>query len=310
MDNKIEIIEFKNPTTERLRITKINWNDKSGEAGLNHLIRCKISTFGLVHSVIAKEELEDGNSSSNVWYAYVDMYSQKDIEKAYKYLKGKLLIESKVCKVAKIKGRRTDLPLAKDKCEALANYHLGFNGWTSTLLYHRHESSEPYEYEGNSDKTNESPKVLLGNKNYSGRNEGNRTNQNTAIQTEKFGSAIRLHIPHLQNGKVSVEGVGIGKSEWNLNCPEGKGKARAFASKQSKAIALQNAFSKILLVVLNGGEKVTAEVNLEKEDPFAYNPIWDIPSIVVNEVCYNDEEEEQELNDLDFKGISQYLNNL
>ena len=308
MDNEIEIIEFKNPTTERLRITKIQWHDQSGEAGLVHLIRGKISTFGLVHSVIAKEELEDSNSFSNFWYAYVDMYSQKAIEKAHKYLKSNLLIDSKMCKVAKIKGRRTDLPLAKDKCESLANYYLGFNGWTSTLLYHRHESSKPYEYDGNSNKTNKLPKVQQRNTNYSGRNEVNRTNLNTSIQTETYGSAIRLHIPHVQNGKVNVEGVGIGKSEWNLNCPEGKGKARAFASKQSKTIALQNAFSKILLVVLNGGEKVTAEVNLEKEDPFVYNPIWEIPSIVVNEVCYNDDEEE--LNDLDFKGISQYLNNL
>ena len=91
MDTEIEIIEFKNPTTERLCITKIQWHDQSGEAGLVHLIRCKISTFGIVHSVIAKEELEDGNSSSNFWYAYVDMYSQKAIEKAHKYLKSNLI---------------------------------------------------------------------------------------------------------------------------------------------------------------------------------------------------------------------------
>ena len=90
MDNKIEIIEFKNPTTERLRIAKIQWHDESGEAGLIHLIRRQTSSFGLVHSVIAKEESENGDSSANFWYAYVDMYSQKAIENAYKYLKANL----------------------------------------------------------------------------------------------------------------------------------------------------------------------------------------------------------------------------
>ena len=32
-----------------------------------------------------------------------------------------------------------NLPLSRSKCEELANYYLGFNGWSSEILYHRRE---------------------------------------------------------------------------------------------------------------------------------------------------------------------------
>ena len=270
---QVEIIEFKNPTIQRLHFSNIKWFDS--EEALIIFLKSKIASYGLVHSVIAKTaEYEED------WYAYVDMYSKSAVEKTYKDLSNNLLINSKKCKIKKVKGRRTDLPLAKDKCETLANYYLGFNGWTTKLLYHRHESSEPL-------KTTS-------------------TDKKCETQTEKYASAIRIHLPYVQNGNLNVEGVGIGVSDWNAKCPEGKGKARSFASKQSRTAALQNAFSKLILVVLNDGQKVTAEIDLQAIDPFVYNPIWDTPSIVVNEVCY---EEEDELNDSDFNNMSQ-LDNL
>ena len=130
------------------------------------------------------------------------------------------------------------------------------------------------------------------------------------IQTEKYASAIRICLPRIKNGELSVEGVGIGTSDWNLKFKEGKGKALAFASKQSRTSAVQDAFSKLLVVVLNDGEKVTAEVNLQKVDPFAYNPMWDVPNITVNEVSYNDHEQESEMSDSDFDGCFTQLNKL
>lgn len=32
--------------------------------------------------------------------------------------------------------------LARQKCEALANYYLGFNGWSGKVQYHRQEEVE------------------------------------------------------------------------------------------------------------------------------------------------------------------------
>ena len=82
--------------------------------------------------------------------------------------------------------------------------------------------------------------------------DGQRLKENnptTDLQIEKFASAIRLSLTKLQDRDLSVDGVGVGTSEWNRKFIEGKGKALAFASKQSRTRALQNAFSKILIIV-------------------------------------------------------------
>lgn len=36
-------------------------------------------------------------------------------------------------------GKGCGLPLSRSKCEELANYYLGFNGWSSSVLYHKSE---------------------------------------------------------------------------------------------------------------------------------------------------------------------------
>ena len=36
-------------------------------------------------------------------------------------------------------GKGCSLPLSRSKCEELANYYLGFNGWSSSVLYHKSE---------------------------------------------------------------------------------------------------------------------------------------------------------------------------
>ena len=53
-------------------------------------------------------------------------------------------------KVGKVRGTTSGnnvnkLPLARSKCEELANYYLGFNGWSSQVLYHRKEETDPGE---------------------------------------------------------------------------------------------------------------------------------------------------------------------
>ena len=250
--SSVELIEFQNPRGQRLHLTNISWH-QSKEA-LVILLEEKVSVHGLVHAIIAqKVEGED-----SYWYAYVDMYSEKAVEKAYLYLKGTLLINSKICKLKKVKGRKytTDLPLAKEKCERLANYYLGFNGWTSELLYHRREVSEGC------------------------------STQNTGIRTEKYAAAVKLTARYAEGR--SVEGVGIGLADWPIEFPEKKAHARSYAAKQSRSLAVQNAFSKLMLVVVDEGEKVTVEIDLDKVDPFIYNPIWDVPITKVNEVTYDE----------------------
>ena len=46
--------------------------------------------------------------------------------------------------------------LARQKCEALANYYLGFNGWSGKVQYHRQEEVEEGKVtEGNGVKSNQ-----------------------------------------------------------------------------------------------------------------------------------------------------------
>ena len=297
----VEVIEFKNPVHQKLCITNIKWskNTDNSDMDLVNLLKSKISHYGLVHSVIAKESTNEINSSNSIWYAYVDMYSEKAMHKAYLHLKDNLIVNSEPCKIKKVKGRRTNYPLAKDKCETLANYYLGFNGWTTEILYHKHESSSEQSIQ---DDINPSSNII------------NKQRLTTScppedVLTEKFASAIRLSFPHTKNGSLHVEGVGIGTSEWNRKFIEGKGKALAFASKQSRTAALLDAFSKLLLVIINDGEKVTVEVNFEKTDPFAYNPVWDVPVIKVNEVSYDDGNED-DMRDSDFDGLFSQINKM
>ena len=46
---------------------------------------------------------------------------------------------------------------------------------------------------------------------------------------------------------------------------------------------MQAAWSKVVLVVVDG-KKVTVEVNTTKKDSFFYDPTWDEPEVVVNEI--------------------------
>ena len=40
-------------------------------------------------------------------------------------------------------GKGCGLPLSRSKCEELANFYLGFSGWSSEVLYHRSEDAGP-----------------------------------------------------------------------------------------------------------------------------------------------------------------------
>ena len=46
---------------------------------------------------------------------------------------------------------------------------------------------------------------------------------------------------------------------------------------------IQAAWDKVVLVVV-GGNRVTVEINTTKQEKFFYDPTWDEPVIVVNDV--------------------------
>ena len=54
-------------------------------------------------------------------------------------------------------------------------------------------------------------------------------------------------------------------------------------AKRSKGEAIQAAWEKVLLVIVDG-KKVSVEINSNKKDSFFYDPTWDEPQVVVNEM--------------------------
>ena len=54
-------------------------------------------------------------------------------------------------------------------------------------------------------------------------------------------------------------------------------------AKRSKGEAIQAAWEKVLLVVVDG-KKVSVEINSNKKDSFFYDPTWEEPCVEVNEM--------------------------
>lgn len=72
--------------------------------------------------------------------------------------------------------------------------------------------------------------------------------------------------------------------EVNPNDPGAKGRALGLVRKESRSRALQGAFAKVILVVVDGGKKVTVELDTSKADPYYYDPQWEEQMVKVNVV--------------------------
>ena len=79
---------------------------------------------------------------------------------------------------------------------------------------------------------------------------------------------------------LDCEGAGM------CNIPDdchGDYKVFSEVAKKSKGEAMLDAWSKVVLVIVNCN-KVSVEINTTKQDKFFYDPTWDEPVIEVNEV--------------------------
>ncbi len=219
--------------------------------------------------------------SSNCWFALVDFYSVEASTQARASLDQTDLVPAdstgfpRPSRVLKSKREnRTDLPLSASRCEQLANYYLGFNGWSSQTLYHRRESrtvenGSAIEKVHNLDLVSRVCPV------------GVFFFTHTACL--QFCSAVRITFscsPHL-----SSEGAGVAEAKYSSEDPEEKCRALGAARKSSRVMAQRNAFAKVLLVILPEKKSVCVEIDSTAVDPFYYNAVWeDEQSVVVNEV--------------------------
>ena len=140
--------------------------------------------------------------------------SYRSATRARVFLHDNLVVGGKACKVRKSTRTKTaaEAPLPVSKCEELANHFLGFNGWSSELIYHRLEEVSP---------------------------DGEWT----------YCCAVRLTFRCVPG--LSVEGVGMAVASVDDAKPETKAPSIAIARKQSKTAAKINAFSKVQSVSRN-----------------------------------------------------------
>ncbi|XP_059092408.1 RAD52 motif-containing protein 1-like [Tigriopus californicus] len=250
----IELIPFQNPQIPNLYIPKIRWLESS--SALIHMIKTVFSKFGLLHSVFADKSGDEEDS----WFSYVTFFSLYSVIKAKKELHQNWTVNENKCSVVqKIRKSITDLPLSVRNCEELANHYLGFNGWNSKILYHRLESSP---------MTDGDPGLK---------------------KSVKYCTAIELTFTIYPG--LRCEGAGMACQEFDAQKPEEKAKAMHFAQKHSRSAALQNAFAKVILVIVNNS-KVSVEIDNTKLDPFYYDPIWEKYEVNVDDVDYVISEDE------------------
>ncbi|XP_023574016.1 RAD52 motif-containing protein 1 isoform X5 [Octodon degus] len=117
--------------------TLLVWNLSSGPTAeaLHRSLSTALSRFGLLHSV---RVLPNAAVAGPGFYAVVKFYSARDARRAQKACDGSPLVQSTPVKVHlgsrhKAAGHQT-LPLNSSRCQELANYYFGFNGWSKRII--------------------------------------------------------------------------------------------------------------------------------------------------------------------------------
>ena len=230
MNNHVELIEFKEPEQGQVYVSKINWPSSCDL--LVQDLRQRFEPFGLIHCIKASQ----GQDS---FYAYINYYSSEAAQKAISFfLKQECTFQGQPCKIQRKtrdnvlkKGR----PLYVNQCEDLANFYLGFNGWSSKILYHNMES-----FEG---------------------------------QTVTFATAVQLTFSEFE-GQIA-EGVGLAKAEFSSPEEKSVQIAIAQKSSKSAAVMNAFSKVILALIHNDdGGHKVMVRIDPSRKDPFHYNSIW------------------------------------
>ena len=154
----IEIIEFKIPSgaATLLYLTQIETSGDVEESEVRSGIREHFSQWGLLYSL----NLSHSDHTPSQLYCYLRYFSARAAARAKIENKGGMLkSENSLFDLCSLPGTITlmggrlrfklglagrggkscSLPLSRSKCEELANYYLGFNGWSSSVLYHKSE---------------------------------------------------------------------------------------------------------------------------------------------------------------------------
>ncbi|KAJ8317098.1 hypothetical protein KUTeg_005002, partial [Tegillarca granosa] len=192
---------------------------------------------------------EDGQTEiPSGYYAFVTYYLAMNAKTAKDSIGNTLFIKGSMCKVSFAKRKKEVVepspPLHFIKCQDLANYYLGFNGWSlSVKMVSRQLKKDTEESVGQ-------------------------------LQKVRYVCVIKLDITR-QN--LYAEGIGAWEEMYALKDPQSRSKALCKCKKLAYQRAIENAFSRVLVIVLSNG-KVMVEINTMKpEIQLSENKLDDTP---------------------------------
>ncbi|TFJ98582.1 RNA-binding protein FUS-like [Platysternon megacephalum] len=209
------------------------------EEGAEHSLFSAFSEFGLLYSLRVHRNAAVAGPG---YYALVKFYSARDASRAQRACNRQRLFQKsplKVCICTRQKAfQQQVLALRSYKCKELANYYLGFNGWSNRIITLQNISGFDLE-----------------NEELGGLPER---------QCLKYLCVVEVTLPH--HG-ICTRGLGIAEA-YVENGRDPLEFVMKTGNVQKLAVekALSGAFQKILLIVLENG-KVAVEYNSAQEEP-------------------------------------------
>ncbi|XP_062605447.1 RAD52 motif-containing protein 1-like [Saccostrea cucullata] len=165
-------------------------------------------------------------------------------------LNGKITFHNTECKIAFAKRKKEvceKKPLHFSKCQEVANHFLGFNGWS---VSHKYTDSETNPTEDHTYKVREVAVVRL----------------------------------NLKTDGLHAEGLGAWEELYSIRDPVSRGKAICKCKKLAYQRAVENAFSKVIILVLSNG-KIAVEVDTTQPELLLTEKALDDENVLkINEV--------------------------
>ncbi|XP_001375799.2 RAD52 motif-containing protein 1 isoform X2 [Monodelphis domestica] len=253
-----ELLSFTIPAGSEKTLFVWELNPGPGPESLKHSLFTVFSQFGLLYSV---RVFPNAPGATPGFYAIIKFYSARDACSAQKACDQKQLFQNSPVKVRLCTRRKMHQypihPLNSFKCQELANYYLGFNGWSKRIITLQKLSDFKV-------KENTSPI------------------KSSARQSLKYFCALEVVLP-----AYSCRSPGAGIAEDYLEQLEGPLEFILKRKKTQKLAiqkALSDAFQKLLMVVLESG-KVVVEYRSTEERDSATDEFKDL--IQVNDVSRN-----------------------
>ncbi|XP_027728967.1 RAD52 motif-containing protein 1 [Vombatus ursinus] len=252
-----EVVSFTVPAGSDKTLFVWELSPGPGAEALHHSLFTVFSQFGLLYSV---RVFPNAPEVTPGFYAIIKFYSARDAYRAQKACDQKQLFQESPVKVRLCTRRKMHqypaYPLSSFKCQELANYYLGFNGWSKRIIMLQELSDFKV-------KQNTSP------------------TKSSARQSLKYFCALEVVFPAYE-----CRSHGAGIAEEYLEQQEGPLEFLMKKKKTQKLAiqkALSDAFQKFLMVVLESG-KVAVEYRPTEGDSAA-EEFKDL--VQVNDVSWN-----------------------